>query len=135
MKLKRISVVLLVVVAATLSLVSMYWVAQQARAQVSQRIAAKANAVLVEVQTQAAVGNVREVVIANMQNYMPLFDAGKFKEAEVLLDQALQDLGVEFDPSTMPASPETSDSMSDDQHALVATKQRLVEKSHSAQLF
>jgi len=60
----------------------------------AQRIQAKANAVLAEVQAQAAAGNVRQEVIAKMEKLGPLTDSGKLVEAEALLDEVLKDLGI-----------------------------------------
>jgi len=96
-------------------------------AQIALRVQAKAEAVLAEIQKQAAIGNVHEDVIAKMQKLKPLGDAGKLEEAEALLDEALEDLGVEFDPSTLPSMPKRPDKLNDDKQVSGDSPEQLTE--------
>ena len=73
--------------------------------QIPQRVEAKAITVLAEVQKQISSGKVRQDVIAKMEKYKPLTDAGKLGEAEALLDEVLEDLGIVFDASTINGQP------------------------------
>ena len=115
MKAKIIFLMLLVVCFTTPSLLSQQDNAQPAAkspidpAQLSQRVAAKARAVLAEVQKQVSGGNVRQDVIAKMEQYKPLTEAGNLQAAEALLDEVLKDLGVVFDPATIAVKPTTVD--------------------------
>ncbi len=92
------------------------WAIGQESSSTSQRLLAKAQAAVAEIQRRVESGEVPQDVINDLQKLDTLMQAGNFKGAETLLDNALVALGIDpqtITPNTAHAAPAQRDAPAD----------------------